>query len=342
MHRDFMSKKILAFCALLLSIGFPVGANGDRWLRQESNPGPPLAMVADAQGFEVHELGRISRTKLPEGAWMQAIARLNGGWVATGSVETGAGRGLLISTSGPGTDRIVQLSVPLIAPDQTAWWPIPITHDGALHGLTWLQGSGLDRLAVMAARWDGESWSRAVMVSPPGPGSQVALSATVLNGGDWMLTWTRHDGEDDEVVWSRGDGHTFSRPAQLGRANAVPDILPSVTATADGAVAAWSRKSENGYVLALARFDGSRWLEQEITPTPGLRAQLYSSNDGTTYLKAQLTGAQGRHWALHRIEGPKLVVVESSMNGSQPMVSWNGGAQPRLDHRLAGMGDPLQ
>ncbi|HEX5760898.1 MAG TPA: hypothetical protein VF121_17045, partial [Thermoanaerobaculia bacterium] len=135
--------------------------------------------------------------------------------------------------------------------------------DGELAGLAWLEGADGRSLAVRFARWDGERWARPRTVAAPGPGSQTALAAARLADASWLLAWSRFDGADDEVVWSRSagpEGESWSAPRRIAQDNAVPDVTPALTAVAGGgAVAAWSRYDGEDYRVVTARFDGRGW-----------------------------------------------------------------------------------
>jgi acyl-CoA thioesterase-1 len=147
--------------------------------------------------------------------------------------------------------------------------PLPLVEDGRLAGLVWLEGDGPLSLGVRFARWNGAGWEAPQTVSAPGPGSQLALTAARLGDGTWLLAWSAFDGHDDEIVWSRqaADG-TWSAPRRVAKDNAVPDITPTLTATADAADAAnadgaalltWSRFDGSIYQVVTSRFRAGRW-----------------------------------------------------------------------------------
>lgn len=130
--------------------------------------------------------------------------------------------------------------------------PLPLVGpDGELAGLAWLEGDDPARLEVRFAAWNGTSWGPAETVAGPGPGSQMALAATVLADGSPLLLWSAFDGEDDEVLWSLGGGGSWSEPRRLGADDRVPDITPAVRrdhrgGRGTGALAAWSEYAATG------------------------------------------------------------------------------------------------
>ena len=169
---------------------------------------------------------------LPSGAGVfDAAAALESGWLLAGHrpVEDGEGRELVLVRGDDG--RTEELPAP---PSGTATVvsPQPLVEAGELVGLAWLEGSDASALGVRAAGWNGAGFSAAEWVAPPIDGSQLALSGAVLADGSWLLVWSAFDGGDDEILWSRRDGTTWTAPARLHADNRVPDITPVVAATA--------------------------------------------------------------------------------------------------------------
>lgn len=303
--------------------------------RQAAQSDTTLTMLAVNSGVSI-ENGASTRTlRLAEGSWMQAIERIdNDGWVATGSDDRLSGRRLIVKVDfGRG---IRNLPSPPQRHGSLAWWPLPIVHRSELVGLVWLEGNQIDRLSVLGARWLDDSWSTPVVISPPGVGSQAGLSATVLAGGSWLLAWTRWDGEDDEIVWSLGDGDRFSRPALVAGGNAVADILPSVLAEGRGALIAWSQEQGNRYALQMARFDGRKWQPIDTPHTAAVAPQLVRRGEAT-WLSLWANDARGSEWVLSRIDGDRLSTVDRVRGSSaRPAVVSSDDGAPRL--RSAGPG----
>lgn len=174
---------------------------------------------------------------------------------------------------------------------------------GALAGLASLAGPGHRSLAVLWTPWEGEGWGAVETVSPAGPGSQLALSATSLDDGTPLLVWSRFGGGDDEIVWSRRDAAGWSLPARLAADNRVPDVTPTVAAVPGGALAAWSRfeRATGQYHLLVSRFDGTAWSPPRELAGAG---SLYPSfeNDGVRPLLLYRSAAP-RGWVVLEVDG---------------------------------------
>ena len=130
--------------------------------------------------------------------------------------------------------------------------PVLLTDDSRLEGCVWLEGSNQQDFTVLASAWNGTSWERVESVSIQKTGPQLALSATVLEDGTWLVLWAGFDGTDDDIFWSRRLDGIWSKPKRLHADNRVPDILPTVTATGDSAIAAWSFFDGNDYRIQAA------------------------------------------------------------------------------------------
>jgi hypothetical protein len=242
--------------------------DGDRWV---------LTAAGRTAVLETSE-GRSLRLALPEKAAVASLAALDGGWVAAGSFQDGESRALFLlkgDTAGsralptpPRQEGLLRLGPVLLADG-----------DGRLAGMAWLEGDGLRSLGVRASAWDGEQWEAPVRIAPPGPGSQLALSGAALADGSWLLVWSAFDGADDEILWSlRAPDGTWSKARRVSADNAVPDITPAVTASANGALVAWSRFDGEGYRLHVARFAGSGWRgERAAAPTGSVHPSFEGS-----------------------------------------------------------------
>lgn len=298
--------------------------------RQAAESETPLTMLARGAGLTIQDGNSRRNLRLADGAWMQAIERLGErGWIATGTSDRLTGRSLLLKIKNG--SRVRTLTAPGQDRGSIAWWPLPMVHRSELVGLVWFEGDRMDRLAVVASRWLGDGWAQPAVISPPGVGSQAGLTATVLADGSWMLAWTRWDGEDDEVVWSLGDGKRFSRPLPVHPGNAVADILPSVLADGRGAIIAWSQERSNRYVLQMARFDGRGWRPIDLPASSAVGPQMVRRG-GSPWLSVWINDHSGHSaWVLSRLQGDKLVPVDR-VDGAAPrpgITSIDGGA-PKL------------
>lgn len=189
----------------------------------------------------------------------------------------------VVRVSGAGDEATVH---PIAAPNVAA--PAlrslaPLVTDGALDGLAWLEGDDDRSLAVRFAarqgRGDGDAsaaptWGGTETVALAGPGSQLALRAARLHDGSVLLTWSRFDGEDDEIFWSVRRAGIWSTPRSLGADDATPDITPALVAVPGGALAAWAsyetdRGGDAAYRILVSRYDGDTWSEPVYLPGTG-------------------------------------------------------------------------
>lgn len=298
--------------AMSLGLAAAASAAPEIGFRQASDSATPLTMLATESGVRIQNGTRTQNLRLADSSWMQSIERVGvDGWVATGTDGRLNGRKLLIKTNAG------DLPAPRVQSGAIAWWPLPVVRGSELVGLVWFEGHRLDRLAVVAARWTGDAWSNSVIVSPAGIGSQAGLTVTVLKNGAWLLAWTRFDGEDDEVMWSTGDGNRFSRPLAISRGNSVADIQPSVLADGNGALIAWSQESGNRYVLKMARFDGRSWAPLVAPATTAVAPRLIRRDD-TPHLSMWTMAARGSEWLLARVGGNNNLTTIDRVAGSTP------------------------
>lgn len=229
--------------------------------------------------------GGLHTSPLADDAHFSSVAPLDADrWVAAG--VRGGSKLLLVRGEGEAAERI---AVPEVG-GAVAAAPVPLTSGGELLGLAWLAGDDPRSLSVRYARWEGGgaigSWSEPERVAAPGPGSQLALSGSVLRDGSTMLVWSRFDGTDDEIFWSRHDGRRWSPPARLAHDNRVPDVTPVVAPLGDGAVVAWSRFGQGTYHLTTARWSAAAgWSAAErIGPRGSVHPRLLAGEDGALLL----------------------------------------------------------
>ncbi len=162
--------------------------------------------------------------------------------------------------------------------------PVLLTDDNRLEGCAWLEGSNQQDFTVLASAWNGTSWERVESVSIQKTGPQLALSATVLEDGTWLLLWAGFDGTDDDIFWSRRLDGIWSKPRRLHADNRVPDILPTVTATGNSAHAAWSFFDGNDYRIQTARWTGSGWAAGPILTGRGPGQAAFETVAGRSFL----------------------------------------------------------
>jgi hypothetical protein len=264
----------------------------------------------------------------------EAAAALETGWLLAGfrAVENGPGSELVLLRGNE--QGVKELPVPPSG-SATAVAPQPLIESGRLVGLTWLEGSDTTNLGVRAAAWNGDGFSAAEWVSPPLDGSQLALSGTVLTDASWLLVWSAFDGSDDEILWSRRDGASWTAPARVHPDNQVPDITPAVAATARGAVAAWSRYDGGSYRGRVMRFDASAgWRDEERLGGTGSVFPFFAVDDWANGpLLVFREGVEGR-WDLIELGGRGEVRSRTQWTGDpkrRPVVQVGAGGAARLE-----------
>lgn len=257
-----------------------------------------LSVTAARARLELPGGGALS-LKLPERAEVSSLAALDrGGWAVAGSTLGEDGRRRLFLFLG---DRSGSRPVPE-PPGQRGQErreAVLLVQDGSLEGIAWLEGDGDRTLSVRAAAWDGQAWRAPEPVSVPGPGSQLALSGAVLADGSWLLAWSAFDGRDDEVVWSRRTAEGWSPVRPLSN-NDVPDVVPALASSGNGALIAWSRYDGHSYRLHLARFADGRWVdERAVAPAGSLLPSFLETGDGL-YLLYRTARPKG--WSVQEID----------------------------------------
>lgn len=175
------------------------------------------------------------------------------------------------------------------AADKVLFGPKPVVDAAGVQGVLWLEGTEIRQSAVRYARCRDDRCTAAKTLSPPGTGTQTALSVTVLADDSWLAVWTAYDGEDDEVLWSRfrpdatQEGGAWSTPLPIATGNRVPDITPQVLATPGGALVAWSRFDGRDYRVMVSRFDGLRLADEGRPATTTWSEPLQVGGRGTVY-----------------------------------------------------------
>ncbi|HUP21767.1 MAG TPA: hypothetical protein VNB06_02355 [Thermoanaerobaculia bacterium] len=180
-------------------------------------------------------------------------------------------------------------------------------------GVAWLEGNSPRVFAVWAAEWTGDGFEQPVVVSPPGAGTQTGLSGAELADGSWLLVWTAFDGSDDEVMWSVHTSEGWSEPLGVAGDSQGPDITPSVAATHDGAILAWSRFDGVQYRLTLAAYRDGAWSGPFLADTPSGLYPGFVRGVATpilSYLEVSETAA--RRWVVSEIDVAGRRVVASA------------------------------
>lgn len=287
----------------------PLAEAGPRWAAFDSTTGTLEVERTPERVLRLHgEAGEPLVLPLAAGSRFHRLEASAGRFWITATEPRAAGGATLTVLRGEG--RQVERLPPPVAVDQGLLLePTPLLAEGKLLGLLWLEGDRVRSLAVRAATWTGSSWTAPVTVAEPGPGTQIALSATVLDDGSWLAAWSAFDGEDDEILWSRARNGRWDPPAAVAPSNQVPDITPDLVTIDGGAVLAWSRFFPGErYRVVTATFDGISWASAR--PVAG---------SGTHFPELHAAGSQlpGRSLLLYRQSRPGEWVVSEIDSGGR-------------------------
>jgi len=322
---------------------------------------PPVLLSAAGEARLELPSGQRVTARLPEGATLDVTAPLGGagsggatGWLAAGTQPAAggsAGRDLLLLTGDGQT--VSTLPAPPGKTGSLRQEPLPLVESGQLAGLVWLEGESRRSFGVRFAAWNGAGWEEPEIIAPPGPGSQLALTAAHLRDGSWLLAWSAFDGHDDEIVWSHGRNGSWSRPQRVAADNNVPDITPALAAAGGGALLAWSRYDAGlgEYRVVVSRFEEGRWTEPVATgPAGSLYPTFEAAPSGTARLLYRLALPKG--WELLEMdaagrvsrratvaaaastrpvvgESPEGVVFRWPAAGAEHIAAWiQGGRKP--------------
>ena len=126
--------------------------------------------------------------------------------------------------------------------------------------------------------------------------------------------WTRFDGEDDEVTWSRLGDDGLSAPRRLHDDNGVPDITPALVRVGDEVLVAWSRYDGNDYRLHAARWTGDRWQETATLPGRGAVFPSWQATEPGELFLVYRNGAKAR-WNVARMDERGRMAALTSVPG---------------------------
>jgi hypothetical protein len=241
--------------------------------------------------------GILKRLPVRRDETLSSIAEIETGWVLTGTKDSISRREIvMIAVEGSGARR---LAAPGGQSEPFRVRPAAVLGPGSeLEGLAWLEGPDLRSLSVRFARRQPSEWSEVVEIAPATRGSQSGLTATAMSDRSWLLVWSAFDGNDDDLFFSRMIGDSVSRPARLTR-NSVPDVMPSLVASDDGALLAWSQLEDGDYRVKVSRFDGVAWSAPRTHGLPGAQqAELSRQNNQLRLVYRQ---AWPREWIVSEI-----------------------------------------
>ena len=324
----------------LILIGLAlVATTGQAQVLQSSADGGQHWLVRDSGETRLSgPAGAQMRVNLPPGDVLSDLEPTPSGWLAAVRIPSGVGTELLILEGRDGETDL--LGVPARAGGTFRGQPVVMLEQGHLVGLVWAEGNAHDQLAIWAASLEDGEWGQPELVSPPGPGSQLAPKGVVLGDRSWLAIWPAFDGTDDEIRWSRRVGGQWSPPQRVHADNDVPDLLPDVIAIDGGALVAWSWFDGNDYRLRTARLIDGGWSDFETIGEKGsVEAGLVRSEDGIRLLYQTVMPAtwtvleldsrgMARRTAVLRVDTYERPLLLSDESGAARLV-W-----PALENRL--------
>jgi hypothetical protein len=226
--------------------------------------------------------GRAQSIAVRKNELLTTIAETRSGWTAAGIKQVRQGTELVLISRGTNGTR--RLPAPEVQRHDLRLLPTLLVDDEDMDGLAWLEGTDITSLSVRSAQRLGDAWGEVDVVAAPARGSQTGLVATALADGSWLLAWSAFDGSDDDILWSRGRGGRWSSARRVSQNNTVPDVTPTLIATGDGALLAWSRLVNGEYQVMLARFDGTQWSQPTALGPRGSLDPRFVLRDDTLHL----------------------------------------------------------
>jgi hypothetical protein len=274
--------------------------------------------------------GEPQKISLRAGERLTEIAETRRGWVTAGVHATKRGRRELVVVveDGAGVER---LTPPGRQKKRLRILPTLLIEDDEFSGVAWLEGDDHQSLSVRFAEWNGVDWGPVKKVSRPGRGSQTGLVGSVLRDGSHLLVWSAYDGGDDEIVWSRRRGSSWSRPKRLTVNNRTPDITPAVVPMGSGALAVWSHFDGDDYRLMAARFDGRRWKRPELIGPAGSLDPRFVEVDTGLFLTFQNAWPAG--WSVVEIGkggDPRRRAIVQQRLDKRPVLAQPGSREVTL------------
>ena len=306
---------------ILMSAAVLVASASAAGVLQATREGGELYAV---QGRDTLRIGRLGGAEqeidVASGASIHALEPTRAGWLAAGHRATADGTELLLIEQSEGT--IQSLPVPQVLGAKLSGQPILLVQDDSLAGLVWAAGSELRGLEIWAAEWLHGKWGEPELVSPKGPGSQVAPRALVLEDGSWLVVWAAYDGEDDEIVWSVRSRAGWTKPSRVADDNAVPDITPRLLAIDGGALLAWSWYDGNDYRMRTSRFLDGSWTTPESFGDKGsLYPTVIQTDEGGLLLYKTVEPASWTVLALDRQGAASRRAVVTDDSEDRPLLA---------------------
>ncbi len=308
--RPALPARSLGIGLALIMIVSPLAAGGNALKTARGDillPGPDGKVLVESPGG-----GRLE-LPLPKSARVSDLRSSATGWFAAAVVREDGVASLRLFESKAGA--LETLAAPVQKAASELGQPVFVADADGVKALLWFAGEAHNQHEVRVAEWLDGYWGETKTISPPGKGTQIALSTAVLGDGSWLAVWAAFDGQDDEILWSRHVDGAWSKPRQIAQNNAVPDITPALYPTAGGALAVWSRYDGNDYRVNLSRFDGKRWSAPVIVGGRGSTAPSFS-DAGKPYLIYRR--ADPAAWGVMELDGAGKVLREAALELADP------------------------
>ena len=297
-----------------------------------------LAIIASDNGPRVvDQRGYSNPLLVPDEVRIASLAPIRAGWVAAGTQPVEGRQELYLRMLDAG--GLKRLPNPAFQQARIRTEPVILTRDGLVLGLLWLEGETRESLRVHSSHWLGITWSRPAVIGADLPGGALALDATQLEDGSWLVVWAGFDGEDDEIYWSLVIGETATSPVALTD-NSVPDILPTVTAVGQEALIAWNHFDGEEYRVRVSRMVEGRWDEARSEPRGTFEPLLITRDGVPTLLYFSYRGGEGS-WDLTELgpAGEALRRFRAAASGrdrplvraieGEPHLEWSDRAESR-------------
>jgi hypothetical protein len=274
-----MKRALLAPAAFALSalLALPLAA---QTLETRAGAGP-LKLQKTGSAWQLDSGRGPAPLQVPASTRFSALRAAGSSFAAAGVDQGPKGASLVVVAGSADGKSVEVLPAPAVAAGEIAFLPTPVVGPGGLEALLWIEGKNHQSGALKVALWNAGGFASPGVISPAGPGTQTALQALRLNDGTWLAVWSAFDGQDDEILWSRGSVHGWS-PAKSLTGNAVPDVTPTLRLTPGGAVVVWSFYDGNDYRLQSSTLRDWTWTDGEVFGGKGSNNPVFAETEAAT------------------------------------------------------------
>ena len=308
-------------------------------LRAQQHSIALIQPTRDASGVVLFSRTGDARLEIAGGAGKALPVRKNetlsrieadaSGWLIAGTIDRPSRREIVLIEVDRSHSR--RVDAPDKQTDPFRLNPNLLADRRQVQGMAWLEGPDMKSLSVRLALHDDYDWSDPVVIPRPTRGSQTGLSGTVLEDGSWLLVWVGHDGSDDDLFFSRLVGDSIAQPRRVTPNNSVADVMPSVMATEQGALLAWSRETDGEYRIHVSRFEGGHWTDAKtIGPAGSIEPSLAYEVDRA---RISYREAWPRRWTVAELDSlgrPTRRVEVEAQNEHRPAVENSSGDRLEL------------